>query len=180
LLLALSALAERSATLQFSALGFLPSLLALTLYSMLPIIRNGVKEPLTATPLFAAHFAHVLDARARLVAVSPDAGGIERARAFADELAERTGRAVDAAFVEKHRSEGRVAGDLFAGVLAERSAVVLGGEALASLVVTGTVPDVHRRCADSPIGVDVLERAPLIASAIERLAGGASARRPLE
>lgn len=42
LLLALSALSERIFGQGFSALGFLPSLLALTLYSMLPIIRNGV------------------------------------------------------------------------------------------------------------------------------------------
>ena len=42
LLLALSALSLRAFGHGFSALGFLPSLLALTLYSMLPIIRNGV------------------------------------------------------------------------------------------------------------------------------------------
>lgn len=41
LLLALSS-ATSAFGLQFSALGFLPSLLALTLYSMLPIIRNAV------------------------------------------------------------------------------------------------------------------------------------------
>jgi osmoprotectant transport system permease protein len=42
LLLALAALSERVLGYGFSALGFLPSLLALTLYSMLPVIRNGV------------------------------------------------------------------------------------------------------------------------------------------
>ena len=41
LLLALSALAKASFGHGFSALGFLPSLLALTLYSMLPILRNA-------------------------------------------------------------------------------------------------------------------------------------------
>ncbi|HLZ74417.1 ABC transporter permease/substrate-binding protein [Phenylobacterium sp.] len=41
LLLALSALAKATFGHRFSALGFLPSLLALTLYSMLPILRNG-------------------------------------------------------------------------------------------------------------------------------------------
>jgi osmoprotectant transport system permease protein len=40
LLLALSALSKASLGQGFSALGFLPSLLALTLYSMLPILRN--------------------------------------------------------------------------------------------------------------------------------------------
>ena len=42
LLLALSALSEALLGRGFSALGFLPSLLALTLYSILPILRNGV------------------------------------------------------------------------------------------------------------------------------------------
>jgi osmoprotectant transport system permease protein len=42
LLLALSALSVAVIGRGFPALGFLPSLLALTLYSMLPILRNGV------------------------------------------------------------------------------------------------------------------------------------------
>ena len=42
LLLALSALTRGAFGLSLPALGFLPSLLALTLYSMLPILRNGV------------------------------------------------------------------------------------------------------------------------------------------
>ena len=41
LLLALSAMAKATLGHGFSALGFLPSLLALTLYSMLPILRNS-------------------------------------------------------------------------------------------------------------------------------------------
>ena len=42
LLLALSALSERAFGAGFSALGFLPSVLALALYSMLPVLRNTV------------------------------------------------------------------------------------------------------------------------------------------
>lgn len=42
LLLALSALTEKAFGFGFSALGFLPSVLALALYSMLPILRNAV------------------------------------------------------------------------------------------------------------------------------------------
>ncbi|MBI3705372.1 MAG: ABC transporter permease/substrate-binding protein, partial [Rhizobiales bacterium] len=42
LLLALSALTERLFGAGFSALGFLPSVLALALYSMLPVLRNTV------------------------------------------------------------------------------------------------------------------------------------------
>jgi osmoprotectant transport system permease protein len=50
LLLALSALSERLFGEGFSALGFLPSLLALALYSMLPVIRNGVTGVLSLDP----------------------------------------------------------------------------------------------------------------------------------
>jgi len=42
LLLALAALCEQIFGVGFSALGFLPSVLALTLYSMLPVLRNTV------------------------------------------------------------------------------------------------------------------------------------------
>ena len=42
LLLALSAVSQRWFGHGFAALGFAPSLMALTLYSMLPILRNGV------------------------------------------------------------------------------------------------------------------------------------------
>ena len=50
LLLALSGLAEGLFGDGFSALGFLPSLLALALYSMLPIVRNGVAGVLNVDP----------------------------------------------------------------------------------------------------------------------------------
>jgi osmoprotectant transport system permease protein len=50
LLLALSALSKASLGHGFSALGFLPSLLALTLYSMLPILRNGAAGILGVDP----------------------------------------------------------------------------------------------------------------------------------
>ena len=42
LLLLLASASKRLTGVGFSALGFLPSLLALTLYSLLPILRNGV------------------------------------------------------------------------------------------------------------------------------------------
>jgi osmoprotectant transport system permease protein len=50
LLLAIAALTDRWFGVGFSALGFLPSLLALTLYSMLPIIRNGVAGVVNLDP----------------------------------------------------------------------------------------------------------------------------------
>jgi osmoprotectant transport system permease protein len=53
LLLGLAALCERIFGLGFSALGFLPSVLALTLYSMLPVLRNTVTGLLGVDPAIA-------------------------------------------------------------------------------------------------------------------------------
>ncbi|MDB5426040.1 MAG: transporter permease [Phenylobacterium sp.] len=50
LLLAISALSLATFGKGFSALGFLPSLLALTLYSMMPILRNGAAGILGVDP----------------------------------------------------------------------------------------------------------------------------------
>lgn len=50
LLLAISTLARQLTGHGFAALGFLPSLLALTLYSMLPILRNGAAAILGVDP----------------------------------------------------------------------------------------------------------------------------------
>ena len=53
LLLLLSTLSRQVLGAGFSALGFLPSLLALTLYSMLPILRNAVTGILGVDPAVA-------------------------------------------------------------------------------------------------------------------------------
>ena len=50
LLLGIAALCERAFGAGFSALGFLPSVLALTLYSMLPVLRNTVTGLLGVDP----------------------------------------------------------------------------------------------------------------------------------
>jgi ribose-phosphate pyrophosphokinase len=72
-------------------------------------------QHLDAAPTFVEHFARRLGTAAKLVVVAPDAGGLKRARGFADLLAKVCDRAVEVAFVEKERSEGRVTGDFFAG-----------------------------------------------------------------
>jgi len=94
------------------------------------------KENLSAAPLFAAHFGARLRDAERIVAVSPDSGGVKRARAFSVALGERLGRRVDLAFVEKHRSEGRVTGAAFAGDVQDAAVVIIddlvsGGTTLA-------------------------------------------------
>jgi ribose-phosphate pyrophosphokinase len=72
---------------------------------------------------FAAHFAAVAQGAERIVVLSPDAGGAARARVFAAELGRRAEREVGLAFMEKHRSGGKVSGTLFAGAV--RGALVI-------------------------------------------------------
>jgi ribose-phosphate pyrophosphokinase len=91
------------------------------------------KEHLEAVGLFAEHFAPRIGAASRVVALSPDAGGVKRARKFAAELGARIGRTVELAFMEKQRSEGRVSGELFAGDV--RDAVVIVFD---DLIASGT------------------------------------------
>jgi ribose-phosphate pyrophosphokinase len=81
-------------------------------------------EHLEAWPLFVAHFAGRVGGRG-VVVVSPDTGGIKRAEAFRQGLERKLGRAVGSAFVEKHRSEGRVSGEGFVGDVRGRTAIIV-------------------------------------------------------
>jgi ribose-phosphate pyrophosphokinase len=65
----------------------------------------------------------VISSADRVVVVSPDVGGVNRARGFAARLATSVGHGVELAFMEKQRSGGRVTGELFAGDV--RDAVVI-------------------------------------------------------
>lgn len=94
------------------------------------------KEHLEAAPLFVDRLFvdHVVQhevehaagsAGSNIVVMSPDVGGIKRARRFADLLEARLERSVELAFMQKHRSEGRVSGDLFAGDVAGATVIVV-------------------------------------------------------
>lgn len=80
--------------------------------------------PLDAHALFARHFA-ALVANAPVAVVSPDLGGEKRAELFRQRLERLLGRPVAKAFMDKTRSEGRVTGEIFAGDVAGRAAIIL-------------------------------------------------------
>ena len=82
------------------------------------------KENLEAAESFAAHFAPQVGSAGRVVALSPDAGGVGRMRVFAAALGAHLGRSVDLAFLEKQRSEGHVSGALFAGDVRDALVVI--------------------------------------------------------
>jgi ribose-phosphate pyrophosphokinase len=81
-------------------------------------------EHLQANALFVAHFAPMLRGQ-EVTVVSPDAGGIKRAERFRQRLGQALGRPVEAAFAEKHRSEGVVSGELIVGDVKGRCAIIV-------------------------------------------------------
>ena len=79
---------------------------------------------LDAQALFARHV--VADIGDRPVAVvSPDLGGEKRAELFRLRLERMLKRPVAKAFMDKYRSEGRVVGDIFAGDVKDRIAIII-------------------------------------------------------
>ncbi|MCP8937940.1 ribose-phosphate diphosphokinase [Alsobacter sp. SYSU M60028] len=92
--------------------------------------RRGV-DHIETTRFFAAHLAGALPGE-KLAVVSPDAGGMKRVEALRAALEETTGQPVGKGFMEKVRSSGQVSGDLFAGDVEGRCAIILD-----DLVATG-------------------------------------------
>jgi ribose-phosphate pyrophosphokinase len=89
--------------------------------------ENAFRIPtvnLSSASLFAAHFAACCAGR-EMVAVSPDAGGTKRVELFRRELERLTGRDVNSAYLEKHRARGVVTGQLLAGDVKDKVAVIL-------------------------------------------------------
>ncbi|MGE0195420.1 MAG: ribose-phosphate diphosphokinase [Methylocystis sp.] len=79
---------------------------------------------LDAQALFARHVvANVGDSP--VAVVSPDLGGEKRAELFRLRLERVLRRPVAKAFMDKHRSEGRVVGDIFAGDVKGRTAIII-------------------------------------------------------
>jgi len=81
-------------------------------------------EHLDANAIFAAHFQRLAGDRPLTVA-SPDTGGMKRTELLRERLERMVKRPVGTAFMEKHRSSGKVTGELFAGEVAGRTVIVL-------------------------------------------------------
>jgi ribose-phosphate pyrophosphokinase len=91
------------------------------------VSENAFRCPtwhIESAPLFAAHFAPLLRGET-VVAVSPDAGGAKRAEQFRQALEHLTRKAVGSAYMEKYRSSGVVSGELLAGDVRDRAAVIV-------------------------------------------------------
>jgi ribose-phosphate pyrophosphokinase len=92
-------------------------------------------------PILARHFAPLLRGK-KVVAVSPDAGGAKREARFREELLALSKLDVVSAFMEKSRSEGVVTGELLAGDVKGRVAIIVD-----DLISTGgTLARAARAC----------------------------------
>jgi ribose-phosphate pyrophosphokinase len=80
-------------------------------------------EHLDGSALFAQHFAAVAGSD-EVCVVAPDGGGIRRAEGLRQALARELGRPVSLAFLEKHRNGSVLTGDLMAGDVAGKLAIV--------------------------------------------------------
>ena len=78
---------------------------------------------LTAAPLFVDHIKALKDDK--LCVISPDPGGVKRAELFRQALECAVGVTVGKGFVDKHRSSGKLTGDLFAGDTQGATALII-------------------------------------------------------
>ncbi len=112
----------------------------------LPAFQNAFRCPtehLEALPLFVDYFAGLLKGEP-VVIISPDIGGTRRAMDFSAAFSRVHDRAVDTAFVEKHRSGGTIVSGSFAGSIKGRSAIIVD-----DLIGTGgTILRAERACID--------------------------------
>lgn len=93
----------------------------------LAAFQNAFRRPtdhLDTINLFAGHFASTAR-ESEMVIVSPDVGGVKRARTFRDALEHLAGRPIPTAFMEKQRSAGVVSGDAFVGDVQGKTAIIL-------------------------------------------------------
>ena len=81
-------------------------------------------EHLEANKLFSSFFTPLIKDRDAVV-VSPDAGGIKRADAFRQSLSRLSAKPVGVAFAEKYRSADIVSGDMLAGDVNRKIAIII-------------------------------------------------------
>jgi ribose-phosphate pyrophosphokinase len=103
-------------------------------------------ENLDAGKLLAEVFVPLLQDTDAIV-VSPDAGGLKRAERFRQLLAHLLGKPVGMAFAEKYRRDGEVGGDLLAGDIDNKIAVIVDDLISTGHTLIRTVRACHARGA---------------------------------
>jgi ribose-phosphate pyrophosphokinase len=118
-------------------------------------LQNAFRVPcehLDANALFAHFFAEELGEDEAVAVVSPDLGGAKRAEAFRERLEAVLGRPVGKGFMDKQRSMGKVTGELFAGDVSGRHAIVVD-DLISSGTTMARVAEVCREKGASDISL---------------------------
>lgn len=117
-------------------------------------------EHLEARHIFARYFAEILKGK-EITIVSPDIGGVKRAKAFQETLQKETGQDIPVAFMEKKRSAGVISGKEFVyGDVEGRSVVILddmiaSGSTMARTATAAKVQGAKVVCAAASHGLFV-------------------------
>ncbi len=82
-------------------------------------------EHLEARHLFINYFKDLLSRDENVVVMSPDIGGVKRAKVFRDKLSAALSKEVDFAFMEKMRSRGIVSGDTVVGDVTGKTVLIV-------------------------------------------------------
>jgi ribose-phosphate pyrophosphokinase len=143
----------------------------------LSAFQNAFRCPtvhIDAASAMAAELAHHLEGCPPVV-VSPDTGGVKRARRYADALARCIHTEVPLAFVEKYRSEDVVTSGAIVGDIAGRAAVlvddlIVGGTTLARAAAACRRAGATRVLAAAAHGAFVAAASAVLAAApLDRL-----------
>lgn len=112
-------------------------------------LENAFRIPvvhLDAYDAFAAFFTGELD-KQPVVVVSPDLGAGKRADGFRSALEHRLGYPVGKAFMEKQRSQGLVTGELFAGDVSGKVAILFDDMICSGTTMARAADECRRRGA---------------------------------
>jgi len=132
-------------------------------------------EHLSAHRVFAEFLADRFTDR-DLAVVSPDLGGIKRARLYREALSRRTGRVVSSGVVEKHRRQDVVSGDAVVGDIDGRTVLLVddmisGGTTLARAAAACHRAGARAVVASAAHGAFIEDASPTLAAApIDRIA----------
>ncbi|HEX8040300.1 MAG TPA: ribose-phosphate pyrophosphokinase [Chryseosolibacter sp.] len=131
-------------------------------------------EHLEAKHLFVNYFRDLLARDEGVVVMSPDIGGVKRAKAFRDKLSAALLRDTGFAFMDKARSRGVVSGDTVVGEVAGKTVLILDDLVNSGTTIARAAAACEQRGASAAYGV--VTHGVFIPASNEALAGPALKR----
>jgi ribose-phosphate pyrophosphokinase len=110
-------------------------------------------EHLETQKIFAAYFKGILTGDKKIVVMSPDIGGVKRAKQFQERLAREMSTDVDFAFMEKQRSKDIVSGETVIGDVNGKTVIILDDLISSGTTIARAAAACGRMGADHVFGV---------------------------